>query len=223
MQIISWKIFVLFVLSSLLVGCTPPENVAADTWIANIGKINFMQDGDKITGAIEGYGGQWNETFEGTITDNQAVFSTEWFGDFTLVFDDDTFKSASQDLAFCGVRSGGENELPAGCGFSGKWIVPANAGLLDGSYIELEQAEGKVTGTFYNGDGEVYDTISGTVYWGKGWMMEGTTEKHGQILLDINSAETGFMIVTDDFSFDDQLCAVREGQSDVYLGFYYCE
>jgi hypothetical protein len=41
--------------------------------------------------------------------------------------------------------------------------------------------------------------------------------------LDINSAETGFMITTADFSYDAQLCAVREGQTKAYLGFYYCE
>ncbi len=54
-------------------------------------------------------------------------------------------------------------------------------------------------------------------------MMNGTTEKHGKIMLDINSAETGFMIVTDDFPFDKELCAVREGQTNVYLGWYYCK
>ena len=57
MQNMSWKLFVLFVLSSLLLGCTPPGNTVAGTWIANIGKVNFMQEGSKITGTIEGYGG----------------------------------------------------------------------------------------------------------------------------------------------------------------------
>lgn len=219
----SWKIFVLFVLSGLLFGCAPAENTVAGTWIANVGKINFRQEGNKVTGVIEGYGGQWNTAFEGTITDNQAVFSTEWFGDFTLIFDGDTFESASPDLAFCGIRSTGENELPAGCGFSGKWIVPAKSVFAGGGYLELQQVEENVTGTFYNRNGEVYDNISGKVYWGKGWMMEGTTENHGEIMLDINSAETGFTIVTDDFPYGEQLCAVREGQGKVYLGTYYCE
>jgi hypothetical protein len=225
MYSISRKIFVLFMLSSLLfAGCTPPnKNTVADTWITNIGKVNFMQEGDKVTGAIEGYGGQWHETFEGTLTNNQAAFSTEWFGDFTLVFNGDTFKNSSPDLAFCGIRSSKANELPAGCGFSGKWIVPAKVGFTDGSYIELKQAAENVTGTFYDGNGDVYDTISGTVYWGKGWMMDGTTEKHGKIQLDINAVETGFMITTTDFSYDDQLCAAREGQTKPYLGFYFCE
>ncbi len=218
----SWKIFVLFVVSGLLFGCILSSNTVAGTWIANVGKINFLQEGNKITGVIEGYGGQWNSTFEGTITDNKAVFNTEWFGDFTLVFEGDTFKSASPDLAFCGIRSNEENELPAGCGFSGKWTIPAKADFLDGSTLELKQVEENVTGTIYNGDGQIYDTVSGTVYWGKGWRMEGTTEKHGKISLWINAAETGFSIVTDDFPSDQQLCAVREGQTNVYLGSYYC-
>jgi hypothetical protein len=195
----------------------------AGTWVANIGTINFQQDGSQVTGAIEGYGGVWKETFEGTITGNQAAFSTEWFGDFTLNFDGNTFKSASPDLAFCGIRSNEKNELPVGCGYTGKWIIPAKPDFPDGGYIELKQVEENVTGTFYNRDGEVYDTISGTVYWGKGWMMDGTTANHGKIQLDINSAETGFTIITDEFAFEEQLCAIREGQTNVYLGSYYCK
>jgi hypothetical protein len=222
MRTMSWKVFSLFALISLLLGCTPPNNTAAGTWVANLGKVNFVQSDTKITGSIEGYGGQWNETFEGTITNNKAVFTTEWFGDFTLVFDGNTFKSASPDLSFCGIRSGGKNELPAGCGFSGKWTVPAKYSFQNGSYMELKQVEENVSGTFYNGDGTVYDTISGKVYWGKGWMLEGTTGKHGAISLWINSAETGFTIVTTDFPNEKQLCAVREGQTNVYLGYYYC-
>jgi hypothetical protein len=223
MKNVSWKILVLFVVGTLFAGCAPASATAADTWVANIGKVSFMQEGTKITGAIEGYGGQWKEGFEGILTDDQAVFHTEWFGDFTLVFEGDTFKSTSPDLAFCGIRSGGENELPAGCGFSGKWTIPDKPGFPEGSTIELKQVEENVTGTIYSGDGEVYDTISGTVYWGKGWMMEGTTEKHGAIRLDPNSAETGFMIVTEEFPVDEQLCAVREGQTSAYLMFYSCE
>lgn len=217
------RILVLCVLGSLLMGCTPPGNTIAGTWIANIGKVNFIQKGDKITGTIEGYGGQWNEVFEGTITNNMAVFDTEWFGEFTLVFDGDTFKSGSPDLAFCGIRAGGKNELPAGCGYSGRWNVPPQAAFLEGSYLELKQVEENVTGTFYNGDGIIYDTVSGSVYWGKGWMMDGTTAKHGKIMLDVNAAETGFMITSDEFSYDQHLCAVREGQTKPYLGSYYCE
>ena len=223
MKNMSWEIIVLFVLGTLLSGCAKPSNIAAGTWIANVGKLNFVQKDTKITGTIEGYGGQWNKAFEGTITDNKAVFNTEWFGDFTLVFEGNAFKSTSPDSAFCGIRSGGKNELPAGCGFSSKWTIPDKPGFPGGSYIELKQVEENVTGTFYNGAGEVYDTVSGTVYWGKGWRMNGTTEKHGKITLDINSAETGFMIVTDDFPPDAQLCAVREGQTNVYLMWYYCK
>ncbi len=223
MKNMSPKIFVLFALISLLVGCAPANNTVGGTWIANVGKINFLQKGNKITGTIEGYGGATKNVFEGTLTDQKAVFNTEWFGAFTLVFDGNTFKSASPDLAFCGIRSDQNTELPSGCGFSGKWTIPAKPGFPAGSYVELKQVEENVTGTFYNGEGKVYDTISGTVYWGKGWMMNGTTEKHGKVRLDMNSAETGFMIVTDDFPADKQLCAVREGQTNVYLMWYYCK
>ncbi len=217
------KMLFLFALSTLFSGCAKPSSTTAGAWVANIGKVNFMQKGTQITGSIEGYGGQWKETFEGVITDNKAVFNTEWFGDFTLVFDGDTFKSASPDLSFCGMRSGEKNELPAGCGFSGKWTIPDKPGFPKGSYMELKQVEENVAGAFYNGDGKVYDTISGKVYWGKGWMMDGVTEKHGKILLWINSAETGFTIVMDDFPYEKQLCAVREGLTNVYLGASYCK
>lgn len=218
-----WKLFVLFALSSVLLGCVPPGNTVSGFWTANVGKIKFTQQGTKITGAIEGYGGQWNETFEGTINGGKAVFNTEWFGDFTLVFDGDTFKSASPELSFCGIRSNEKNELPAGCGFSGKWTIPDKPGFPNGSYAELKQTGENVTGTFYDGDGKVYDTVSGTVEWGKGWRMNGMTGKHGKVTLDINAVETGFLIVTEDFPADAQLCAVREGQTDVYLMWYYCK
>ncbi len=134
------KMLFLFALSTLFSGCAKSNSTTAGAWVANIGKVNFMQKGTKITGSIEGYGEQWKETFEGTITDNKAVFNTEWFGDFTLVFDGDTFKSASPDLAFCGIRSGGirsdgENELPVGCGYSGKWTIPDKPVFPKVSYV----------------------------------------------------------------------------------------
>ncbi len=223
MKTMSPKIIVFFVLFSLLVGCTPTGNPVAGTWIANVGKINFVQKGNKLTGTIEGYGGDMTKAFDGTLTEGTAAFHTEWFGDFTLSFEGNTFKSTSPDLAFCGIRAGQKNELPAGCGFSGTWTIPDKPGFPAGSRMELKQVEENVTGTVYDGEGKVYDTVSGKVYWGKGWVMNGVTEKHGKITLTINAAETGFMIGTDDFPVDKQLCAVREGQTNVYLLWYYCK
>ena len=180
-------------------------------------------DGDQVAGVIEGYGGFWNETFSGTINENgEAVFSTDWFGDFTLVLTDHTFKSKSSELSFCGIRSDVTEELPAGCGFSGKWLVPSKSVFLPGSYIILKQVGDQVTGDLYNGTDSIYDSFTGEVEWGKGWRANGTSSQRGELTLGINPGETGFEFLYGNQGNSQQLCAVREGQPGAYLGSYTC-
>jgi hypothetical protein len=214
------------ILSIPLAACGPaslPADDFAGTWTTNLGMINFVQDGSQITGNIEGYGGFWNETFSGNINENgEAIFETEILGEFTLVMDkENTFKSASQDLSFCGVR-GVEMKLPAGCGFSGKWIVPSKSVFLPGSTMVLTQTGENVTGAIYDENGNEYETFNGVMEWGKGWRANGTYKERGEISLWMNAAETGFEFVTDKGNIQ-QLCAVREGVESAYLGSFTCE
>ncbi len=212
-------------ISTSLIGCGPvaPASNFAGTWTANLGTINFVQNGTELIGNIEGSGGNWNETFNGTINESgEAVVDPEILGNFKLVLNgEDTFKSTSEELSFCGIR-GVNMELPAGCGFSGKWIVPSKSVFLPGSYMLLTQVGENVTGTIYDENDNDYETFTGIMEWGKGWRANGKYSERGEISLWINSAETGFQFMTSKGN-SQELCAVREGVDSAYLSSFYCE
>lgn len=222
MKYLSWFVFGLFVASGLLSGCAPANNFAG-TWTMNLGKVNFVQNGNEITGAIDGYGGNWKENFQGTVNGKEANINTNWFGNFTLVINGNQIKSKSPDPAFCGIRSVVTEELPKGCGFSGKWILPSKNTFPKGTYMLLMQTAQNVTGDLYDGNGKMLDSVKGSVNWGKGWMMYGTTTQQGDITFYMNSSETGFEIVFGNSSNKQQLCAVREGQTSAYIMYFTCQ
>jgi hypothetical protein len=225
MKRLFWVGILILALSATLLGCVPAKqeaNTFAGTWTTNVGTVNFVQNGSDLTGTMEGYGGGRNDTFKGTVNENgEADFSTDWFGDFTLVLGENTFKSKSSDLSFCGIR--GTVDLPDGCGFSGKWTVPSKSVFLNGSYMILKQSGDKVTGDLYDGNNNVYDSFSGTVDWGKGWRANGTSKQRGELSLWINAAETGFEFMYGNSGNQQQLCAVRDGNTSAFLGSYNCE
>jgi hypothetical protein len=204
-------------------GSLTPVNSFAGTWTTNLGTINFVQNGKELTGNIEGYGGFWNETFTGSLNENgEAVFDTEILGGFTLILDgENTFKSTSADLSFCGIR-GVDMELPAGCGFSGKWIVPSKSVFLPGSYMLLKQVGENVTGSIFDENDSEYETFTGVMEWGKGWRANGEYSERGEISLWMNAAETGFQFMSEQGNIQ-ELCAVREGVESAYLSSFYCE
>lgn len=225
MKRILWTKILIFALSMVTLGCSSPTttNTLAGTWTTNLGKVNFIQTGSEITGVIEGYGGNWNNTFKGTINENnEASFITDWFGDFTIILTENTFKSKSSELSFCGIRSDKSEELPAGCGFSGKWIVPSKSVFLDGSYMVLKQVGENVTGDLFDGSNNPYESITGTVEWGKGWHMNGTFKQRGQVTFYINASETGLEFLYSGQPNTQELCAIREGQASAYLGYFTC-
>lgn len=220
-----WAGLLILIFSASLIGCGPASIAStsfAGTWTTNLGIINFVQNGNEITGNIDGYGKNWNETFTGVINENsEAVFETEVLGNFTLILNNNTFRSTNNELSFCGVR--GENmELPTGCGFSGKWIATSKY-LKNEGYLILTQVGPDVTGDMYNAMGEKYETFKGTVDWGKGWRANGITIQRGELSLWINAAETGFELVYGESGNPQQVCAVREGIESAYLSYFTCE
>lgn len=229
MKNILWAGILTLAISASLIGCGPAtvnSSAFAGTWTTNLGAVNIVQKGDELTATIEGYGGNWNEVFTGTVNgDNEAVFDTEVLGEFTLVLSlsmtGDTFESTSTELSFCGIR-GADMELPSGCGFSGKWIVPSKSVFLPGSYMILTQVGENVTGTIYDGNDKTYETFTGVMEWGKGWRANGEYSERGEISLWMNASETGFQFMTDKGNIQ-ELCAVREGAESAYLGSFYCE
>lgn len=219
-----WAGALIFVLGILLIGCGPavlPPTGFAGTWTTNLGIVNMVVKNDEVTATIEGYGGFWNETFAGTLNDNgEAVFETETLGGFTLVLESDTFKSTNPDLSFCGVR-GADMELPSGCGFSGKWIVPSKHVFLQGSYMVLKQVGENVSGEIFDGNGNPYESFNGKMDWGKGWRANGEFGERGEISLWMNAAETGFQFMSEKGNIQ-ELCAVREGVASAYLSTFTC-
>jgi hypothetical protein len=202
----------------------------AEFWTTNLGKIVIFQNDNRITMLIDGYGSWWHAPIEGTLNENEAVFEDNpLLGEFTIVFEENTFKTKPQEagdpdwqLSFCGVRSNITDELPAGCGFSGKWIIASNDDFPEGSYLEMKQVAGTVTGNFYDGTNTVLETITGDVYWGKGWRLLGNTEMRGAVTLDINPAGTGIGIIYGETE-PSGLCAVREGYQKARLPYLLCE
>ena len=218
------RVISISLLAILLYGCGAPTNSFAGTWVSNVGKISIAQSGNQITGVIEGYGNIHNESFQGKlISDNEAEFSTEWFGDFNLLVGTETFTSKSPDLSFCAIRSNISEELPDGCGFSGTWLVPSKSVFLDGTTLVLKQTGDKVSGDFLDKNGKAYESFTGFVYWGKGWQARGTGQQRGEMSLRMNASETGFEILYGDSENSQQLCAIRAGQAGAYLGYFTCE
>lgn len=208
-----------------LIGCGPaslPISGFAGTWTTNLGTVNMVVKNSEVTLNIKGYGENWNETFTGTINENgEADFETEILGNFSLALNGDTFKSTSSDLSFCGVR-GVDMELPAGCGFSGKWIVPSKHVFLPGSYMLLKQVGENVSGEIFDGNGNPYESFNGKMEWGKGWRANGEFSERGEISLWMNAAETGFEFMGEKGNIQ-QLCAFRDGVTGVYLSNFACQ
>lgn len=226
MKLSFWAGISILLLAASLIGCGPARleaNTFAGTWTTNLGMVNIVQNDNALSANIEGYGGFWNETFNGTLNENgKAVFDTEILGGFVLVRDgENTFKSASSELSFCGIR-GVDMELPAGCGFSGKWIVPSKSVFLPGSYMILKQVGENVNGEIFDRNGKAYEGFNGKMEWGKGWRANGTYRERGEISLWMNAAETGFEFMGPKGNIQ-KLCAVREGVTSAYLGSFYCE
>jgi hypothetical protein len=206
----------------------------AQFWTTNLGKIIIFQNDNRITMLIDGYGSWWHAPIDGVLDENEAVFmDNPLLGEFTLVFNDPTFETKHQDdliqsgdpdwqLSFCGIRSNVTDELPAGCGFSGKWILAPHDEFPEGSYLVMKQVAGTVTGSFYDNKDKVFDTITGDVYWGKGWRLLGKTEKRGEVTLDINPAGTGIGIIYGEM-VPNGICAVREGYQKARLPYLLCE
>ncbi len=211
---------VIAVVSAGILAACAPSNSFTGEWTTNVGKLSLKQTGNTVSGTMEGYGGQWQGPLQGTVNANEASFKTEWFNNFTLVLSGNTFESKSPDLAFCGIRSAVTEELPSGCGFSGKWKLPSNKFYPDGTYILLAQTAQNVSGNIHDSTGKILDTITGSVDWGKGWRMNGTTNLD-PVTLNMNAAESGFEIMFDATNRS-RLCAVREGEPSAYLGYFTC-
>jgi hypothetical protein len=215
-------LWVMLALGPLLPGCAPANDFSGK-WFTNIGVLTVSQSGASLTGNIAGYGGYWNQSFQGVLVGNGASFDTSWFGNFTLVVSASTFKSRGAALSFCGINSVLTDVLPDGCGFSGKWGLQTDA-YPSGSYMVLKQTAEVVTGTVLDPTDHPVDAIGGKVEWGKGWRMVGRSTQTGALALNITSDETGFEYAPQDANAasNQNQCGVRAGLQKAYVFFFWC-
>ena len=196
-------------------------------WITNIGRLNLKQDvngSGEFTATTDSYGDLGRQdVLQGTLNGDTATLNSQMLGDLTIVFSGDTFSTVKDSpVSFCGIRASESNELPDGCGFSGTWILAADSFFPQGSTVVLKQVSENVSGDFYDEKGNVFDTLTGQVTWGKGWYMLGTNEKGHTITLMVNPGETGFEYIYDDL-YQLKLCAVRDGLNSADLGNFVCD
>lgn len=221
---------------SLLIGAPATSDMTPSTaapialaqidglWITNVGRLNLRQDGSgEITATMEGYGDlRRQDVLQGTLNGDAVTLNSQMLGDLNLTFSDNTFKTVDGSRnAFCGIRASVSDELPAGCGFSGKWLLAPNSFFPGSSYVVLKQTAGNVNGDFYDGKDNAFDKFTGQVSWGKGWWLGGKNEKGHTITLMMNSFETGFEYIYDDL-YQLKLCAVRDGFNSADLGNFIC-
>lgn len=211
-------LLVTILLAALLPACAPQAGFTG-TWTANVGIVTLKQNGDEVTGSVEGYGGQWNFPVSGVISGTILTFTGETpLGSLAIVLsaDSKTFKSADPATAFCGTR---DSILPAGCGFSGNWnlksdLVPA------GSVAKLTQAGAKVTGSVVGPDGATLTPLNATVSWGKGWQAVGANDL-GEFVLSMTADEKAFELAWA-APPGGEWCGLREGETSAYVMYFTC-
>lgn len=217
-------LLVVVLLASLLAACKPAAPDFSGTWTGNVAILTLTQTGDKVTGSVEGYGGQWNFSVAGTVSGTILTFSGDTpLGALAIVISKDgkTFRSADPALAFCATR--GET-LPQGCGFSGEWKLKADF-LPEGSTAKLTQSGANVTGAAYGPDGGQLTLLTSVVAWGKGWFATGTND-WGDFILSMTGDEKAFDLVVPAQPAKDknnrEWCGLREGETLVYVFAFDC-
>ncbi|MEW5938331.1 MAG: hypothetical protein AB1750_01605 [Chloroflexota bacterium] len=216
---ISRLFLILVLLAALLSACGPNKVNFTGQWTANVGIVNLTQNGDKVTGSVEGYGGSWKFDLAGTVSESTLTFEGETpLGPLAIVLSGDgkTFRSANPAVGFCGSR---DTVLPDGCGFSGTWKIQADL-VPPGSVAKLTQTISSVTGAVYGPDGTQIASLNATVNWGKGWQAVGVNE-WGDFVLSMTANEKAFELAAGG-QFGMEWCGLREGETTAFVMYFDC-
>ena len=212
-------LLIVVLLAALLSACQPSAPTFTGKWTGNVALVTLTQNGDQVTGSVEGYGGQWTFNITGTVSGSTLTFDGDTpLGPLAIVLsaDGETFRSADPATSFCGSRKAA---LPAGCGFSGNWNLKSNL-VPAGSVAKLTQTGSSVTGAIYGPDGAKLTPLDATVGWGKGWRAEGTND-WGGFTLSITADEKAFQIMVDNTP-PAEWCGLREGETSAYVFYFTC-
>jgi hypothetical protein len=206
--------------AALLSACGPKETGFTGTWTGNVAIVTLKQDGENVTGTIEGYGGTWNVAVSGKIIGATLTFDGDTpLGPLAIVLADDgqSFKSADPATAFCASRA---TTLPEGCGFSGTWKMKSDL-VSAGSVAKLTQTISSVTGSVFGPDGTKLTPLNATVNWGKGTQAVGANT-WGDFVLSITADEKAFQLAAGG-QFGKEWCGLREGEISAYVLYFTCE
>lgn len=217
----NWILIIVLLAVTLLSACQPVAPASPDAitgaWTTNVGILTLTQNGDQVAAEMAGYGGQWNFSMTGAFEGNTVSFSGDlpWGNLMSITFSEDgqTFRSNDSNLSFCGSRSA---TLPAGCGFSGKWMMKYVM-AHDGAYADLTQTADQVSGVIYDSTGKPMTDLTGTVSWGKGWRADAHTQ-WGNMLLSLTSNEKAFEIDT-----GAEFCGLRDSETTAYVFYFDCQ
>ncbi|MEW6031130.1 MAG: hypothetical protein ACOYZ8_08945 [Chloroflexota bacterium] len=212
-------------LATLLSACRPAAPDFTGRWTGNVAIITLTQEGNRVTGSVEGYGGQWTFPVSGTVSGTILTFDGETpLGPLAIVLSEDggTFHSAGPEVAFCGTR---DETLPDGCGYSGSWKLKADF-LAAGSVATITQSGANLTGAVYSPDGAVLARINAVLSWSKGKYASGTNE-WGEFTIRLATDEQSIeLIVPGQPGWSDagspQWCGIREGLTSVFTGAFEC-
>jgi len=218
-------LLIVTLLVTLLSACQPAAPDFTGRWTTSTSILTLNQEGDKVTGSVEGYGGYWNYTVSGTVNGTILTFdggTSPSLAAIVLSEDGQTFHSADPNGAFCGTRA---ESLPEGCGFSGTWKLKADF-LPAGSVAKLTQREANLTGAVYGPDGAALAQIDAAVSWSKGKHASGTNEWGDFGIILATDEQSIELIVPGQPGWSDmgspQWCGIREGLTSSYTGAFDC-
>ncbi|MEW5938330.1 MAG: hypothetical protein AB1750_01600 [Chloroflexota bacterium] len=221
------KLFIVALLAALLSACQPAAPDFSGRWTTSASILTLNQEGDKVTGTVEGYGGFWNFAVSGTVSGSTLTFeggdaSLPSLPAIVLSEDGQTLHSADPNGSFCGTRA---ESLPEGCGYSGTWKLKADF-LPAGSIAKLTQSGATVTGAVYGPDGAVLAQVKADLTWSKGKYASGINE-WGEFTIRLATDELSIeLIVPGQPGWSDmgspQWCGIREGLTSVFTGAFEC-
>ena len=212
-------LLIVVLLAAFLSACQPSAPTFTGKWTGNVALVTLTQNGDQVTGSVEGYGGQWTFNVTGTVSGSTLTFDGDTpLGPLAIVLsaDGQTFQSADPATSFCGSR---DMILPDGCGFSGNWKLKASF-VPAGVYAQLQQKGDKVTGSAFSPDGAKISSMDSTVNWGKGWQAVGVNA-WGNFTLSMTSNEKAFQILENRI-LSSENCGLREGETSAYVFYFTC-
>ena len=213
-------LLIVILCAAFLSACGPKETGFTGTWTGNVGIVTLKQDGENVTGTVEGYGGTWNFSVAGKVSGPILTIEGDTpLGKLEIALADDgqSFQNVDPATAFCASR---ETTLPDGCGFSGTWKLKTDLAPA-GSVAKLTQTLASVTGSVYGPDGAELVPMNATVNWGKGTQAIGAND-WGDFVLSITTDEKAFELAANN-QFENEWCGLREGETSAYIFFFTCE